>query len=72
MKLATLPEYSLFVVKSSSSIKKLGKFNGAETKVMNGGVFRSFSDLVNKLYTEYSPGVAKITIDNRVSVSKSE
>ena len=39
---------------------------------MNGGVFRSFSDLVNKLYTEYSPGVAKITIDNRVSVSKSE
>ena len=30
------------------------------------------SDFVNNLYTEYSPGVAKITIDNRVSVSKSE
>ena len=26
------------------------------------------SDFVNNLYTEYSPGVAKITIDNRVSV----
>ena len=39
LKLATLPEYSLFVVKSSSLIKKLGKFNGAETKVMNGRVF---------------------------------
>ena len=24
------------------------------------------SDFINKLYTEYSPGVAKITIDNRV------
>ena len=41
MKLANLPEYSLFVVKSSSLIKKLGKFNGAETKVMNGRVFYS-------------------------------
>ena len=39
LKLATLPEYSLFVVKSSSLIKKMGKFNGAETKVMNGRVF---------------------------------
>ena len=39
LKLATLPEYSLFVVKSSSLIKKLGKFNGAETEVMNGREF---------------------------------
>ena len=40
LKLATLPEYSsLFVVKSSSLIKKLGKFNGTETTVMNGRVF---------------------------------
>ena len=39
LKLATLPKYSLFVIKSSSLIKKLGKFNGAETKVMNGRVF---------------------------------
>ena len=69
LKLANLPEYSLFVFKSSSLIKKLGKFNGAETKAMNG---RLFSDFVNNLYTEYSPGVAKITIDNRVSVIKSE
>ena len=39
LKLATLPEYSLFVVKSSSLIKKkLDKFNGAETKVVNGRV----------------------------------
>ena len=30
------------------------------------------SDFVNNRYTEYSPGVAKITIDNRVSVIKSE
>ena len=30
------------------------------------------SDFVDKLYTEYSSGVAKITIDNRVSVTKSE
>ena len=30
------------------------------------------SDFVNKLYTEYPPGVAKITIDNRLSVPKSE
>ena len=30
------------------------------------------SDFVNNLYTEYSPGVAKITIDNRVSVTKFE
>ena len=30
------------------------------------------SDFINKLYTEYSPGVAKITIDNRNSVTKSE
>ena len=30
------------------------------------------SDFVNNLYTEYSPGFAKITIDNRVSVIKSE
>ena len=27
---------------------------------------------VNNLYTEYSPGVSKITIDNRVSILKSE
>ena len=30
------------------------------------------SDFVNELYTDYSPGVAKITIDNRNSVTKSE
>ena len=30
------------------------------------------SDFVNKLYAQYSPGFAKITIDNRVSVTKSE
>ena len=30
------------------------------------------SDIVNKLHNEYSPGVAKITIDNRVSVTKYE
>ena len=29
------------------------------------------SDFVNKLHTEYSPGVGKITIDNRVAVTKS-
>ena len=39
LKLANLPEYSLFVVKSISLIEKLGKFNGAETKVMNGRLF---------------------------------
>ena len=39
LKLANLPEYSLFVVKSRSLIKKLGKFNGAETEVMNGREF---------------------------------
>ena len=39
LKLAKLPEYSLSVVKSSSLIKKLGKFNGAETKVINGRLF---------------------------------
>ena len=32
LKLATLPEYSLFVVKSSLMIEKLGKFNAAEKK----------------------------------------
>ena len=26
----------------------------------------SSSDFVNKLYTDYSPGVGKITIDNRI------
>ena len=30
------------------------------------------SDFVDKLDTEYSSGVAKITINNRVSVTKSE
>ena len=30
------------------------------------------SDFVDKLYIEYSSGVAKITINNRVSVTKSE
>ena len=30
------------------------------------------SDFVNEPYTEYSPGVVKITIDNIVSVTKSE
>ena len=29
-------------------------------------------DFVNKLCTEYSPGVAKIIIDNGVSVTRSE
>ena len=32
----------------------------------------SSSDFVSNLYTEYSPGIAKITIDSRVSVIKSE
>ena len=36
---------------------------------MNG---RVPSEFVNNLHTEYSPGVGKITIDNRVSVTKSE
>ena len=62
-------EYSLFVLKSDSLIKKMGKFNGAETKVMNG---RVPSEFVNNRHTEHSPGVGKITIDNRVSVTKSE
>ena len=35
---------------------------------MNG---RVPSDFVNKLHTKHSPGVGKITIDNRVSVTKS-
>ena len=30
------------------------------------------SDFVNELYTDYSPGVAKITIDHRNFVTKSE
>ena len=29
-------------------------------------------DFIYKLYSEYSPGVAKITIGNRNSVTKSE
>ena len=69
LKFATLPEYSLFVVKSSSLIKMLGKFDGAGTKVMKE---ECSSDFVNRLYTEYSPSVAKITIDNRVFVTISE
>ena len=75
LRVATQPEYSSFVVKSSSLIKKLGKFNGAETKVMNGsrpGMEECSSDFVNELYTDYSPGVVKITIDHRNSVTKSE